>query len=211
MNIKQQALGGFKREKDEVLLVKGKTILLAMAGNSNFATPEPPLEVVTEILNDYEEKLSMTRRRGSPEDTASKNDARKAVEQTLKRLAFYVTQTADGDLPVLLSSGFSVSRLPQKDDVPASVTGVIVRDGRQRGQMRLDFDRNPSAKIYEYQLCQLDAHGQPDEWGEAYITTSSRQNIVAPLISFQHYGVRVRAINGYGRSDWSGMVTHVVR
>ncbi|WP_394344142.1 fibronectin type III domain-containing protein [Sphingobacterium phlebotomi] len=153
----------------------------------------------------------MAKRRGSPEDTAAKNQARKATEQMLKRLAFYVTQTADGDLPKLLSSGFAVSSLPQKDDVPLPVTGITLIDGRQQGQMRLDFDKNQSAKLYEYQLCQIDAHGMPDEWSESYTTSSSRQNVVAPLTPYQRYGVRVRAVNGYGRSDWSEMVTHVVR
>lgn len=211
MNIKQQALGGFTKDSDETVLVKGKTVLLAMTGNANFETPEPTLEAVTEVLNDYEQKLSMAKRRGSPEDTAAKNQARKATEQMLKRLAFYVTQTADGDLPKLLSSGFAVSSLPQKDDVPLPVTGITVGDGRQKGQMRLDFDKNQSAKLYEYQLCQIDAHGLPDEWGESYTTSSSRLNIIAPLIPYQRYGVRVRAVNGYGRSDWSEMVSHVVR
>ena len=90
MNIKQQALGGFTKDNDETVLVKGKTALLAMTDNVNFETPEPPLETVTEVLNDYEQKLSMAKRRGSPEDTAAKNQARKATEQMLKRLAFYV-------------------------------------------------------------------------------------------------------------------------
>ena len=211
MNIKQQALGGFTKDSDETVLVKGKTVLLAMTDNPNFPTPEPALDVVTDVLEDYEQKLAMAKRRGSPEDTAAKNSARKAIEQMLKRLAFYVTHKANGDLSQLLSSGFSVSSIPQKDDVPAIVAGIKLRDGKQRGQMRLDFDRNPAAKIYEYQICEIDAHGMPDEWGEVYITTSSKNHTIAPLTPFLRYGVRVRAINGYGRSDWSEMVSHVVR
>src|SRR5690606_40290184 len=99
---------------------------------TNFETPEPSLETVTEVLNDYEQKLSMAKRRGSPEDTAAKNQARKATEQMLKRLAFYVTQMADGDLPKLLSSGFAVSSLPHKDDVPLTVKGITAVDGRHK-------------------------------------------------------------------------------
>ena len=211
MNIKQHALGGFAKDSDETVLVKGKTVLLAMTGNPNFPTPEPALDAVTDVVNDYEQKLAMAKRRGSPEDTALKNQARKLTIQLLKRLAFYVSQTADGDLAKLLSSGFAVSSLPQRDDVPAVVTGIELRDGRQKGQMRLDFDKNSSARVYEYQLCQVDDHGMPDEWGESYTTTSSKFNVVAPLTPFLRYGVRVRAINGYGRSDWSEMVSHVVR
>src|SRR5690606_17233102 len=108
MNIKQQALGGFRKESDEAVLVKGRTVLLAMTDNPNFVTPEPTLEAVTETLDDYENRLSLAKRRGSPEDTAAKNDARKVAEQMLKRLAFYVTHTADGSLPKLLRDRQSV-------------------------------------------------------------------------------------------------------
>lgn len=211
MNIKQQALGGFKRSSDQALLLRGKTVLLALEGNSNFATPDPDLATVKTILDDYEEKLSIANRRGSPEDTSAKNDARKALEAVLKKLAFYVTNVANGSLTILLSSGFEVSTIPQSDDVPSVVTGTVLRDGKQSGQMRLDFDKNRSAKVYEYQVCKVSADGAPGEWEDPYTTTSSKLNIIAPLESLQRYGVRVRAVNGYGKSDWSEMVTHVVR
>lgn len=211
MNIKQKALGGFRRERDESVLVRGKIVVLAMTGNPNFVAPEPNLEVLIEILDDYEHKLTMARRPGSPEDTAAKNDARKVTESMLKRLAFYVTHTANGNLSKLFSSGFAVSNLPKKGEAPTVIMGITLRDGGQQGQMRLDFDKKPSAKIYEYQVCRIGTNGQPDEWEESYITTSSRQNIIAPLVPLQRYGVRVRAVNGHGCSDWSEMITHVVR
>lgn len=211
MNIKQQALGGFRRVSDETLLVRAKTVLQAMTDNPSFEDPDPTLEDVGVVVDDFDEKLAMANRRGSPMDTAIKNESRTALEAVLKRLAFYVTYTADGNLSQLLSSGFDISSLPQRDDVPDVVTSIRLSDGRQQGQMRLDFDKNNSAKIYEYQVCQVDAHGLPDEWSESYITTSSKQNIIAPLVPYQRYGVKVQAVNGYGRSDWSEMVTHVVR
>jgi len=65
MRIKQQALGGFSKESDEAVLVRGKAVLLAMTDNPNFVTPEPALETVTEILDDYDQKLAMAKRRGS--------------------------------------------------------------------------------------------------------------------------------------------------
>lgn len=211
MNIKQQALGGFSKERDEIVLVKGRTVLLAMTGNANFENPDPALETVEQVLDNYEEKLALAKRRGSMEDTAAKNKARKVVEQLLKRLAFYVTHIADGDLSMLLSSGFSVSSLPKREDVPDTITGVTLRDGKQKGQMRMDFDKNPAAKIYEYQVGRVDDQGMVDEWSEMYLTTSSKFHIIAPLEPYRRYAVRVRALNGYGRSDWSALVSHVVR
>lgn len=211
MNIKQQALGGFRRERDEAVLLRGKIVVLAMTDNPYFVRPEPNLATLGAAIDDYEYKLARARRPGSPEDTAAKNDARKVAEKMLKRLAFYVTHTADGNLSQLLSSGFEISSPPKKGETPTSVVGITLRDGRQKGQMRLDFDSNPSAQLYEYQVCRADANGSSGEWGRRYFTSSSRLNIIAPLISYQRYGVRVRAVNGHGCSDWSEMVTHVVR
>src|SRR5690606_37541458 len=97
MNIKQKALGGFSRDSDETILVKGRTVQLAMTDNPNYLTPEPALDAVRDVVNDFEQKLAMAKRCGSPEDTALKMQARMATQHMFKCLAFYVTQTADGD------------------------------------------------------------------------------------------------------------------
>src|SRR5690606_47782 len=156
-------------------------------------------------------KLAMAKRRGSLVVTALKHHARKLTIQLLQRLAFYASPTAGGDLVKLVTFGFAVSSLPQRVAVPAEGPGIESREGRREGQMVQDLDKNSAAGVYEYQLGQVDDHGMPGEGGESYTTTSSKFNVVAPLTPFLRYGVRVRAINGYGRSDWSEMVSHVVR
>lgn len=133
------------------------------------------------------------------------------MESTLKQLAFHVSTVADGSLQMLLSSGFEVSSYPRSADVPGVISGIFLRDGRQSGQMRLDFNRQPMTLLYEYRY----AHEQDEEgnhlWGEPITTSSSRQNILAPVTPFKRYFVQVRAINGYGKSDWSEPVSHITR
>ncbi len=211
MDIKRFALGGFKNHKDDELLVRATTVLQAMDNNVFFATPEPALATVTPLVNDFQEKLANCRRKGSPQDTAAKNASRETLCRILKQLAFYVSQVANGDLSILLSSGFVLSSYPRNGNVPEVVRGVIVRDARQSGQMRLDFQKQSQVLLYEYRYAREAAEGQPLEWLEPLSTSSSRANIIAPVTPFNRYWLQVRAVNSYGKSDWSEPVSHFVR
>lgn len=211
MFIKQQALGGFRSVKDDELLVRGSTVLHALTDNAHFPDPAPPLTDLETHLQDFQEKLATARRRGSPQDTAVKNDSRKVLEATLKQLAFHVTMVSDGVLQKLLSSGFEVSAYPHSGDVPDVVTGIFLRDGRQSGQIRLDFNKQSMALLYEYCMAHERDEAGDHQWSDPVMTSSSRQNILAPVTPFKRYYVRVRAINGYGKSDWSEAVSHIPR
>src|SRR5690606_12093600 len=112
MALKQQALSGFKRMTDDSMATVVSTIILAMTGNANFPDPVPTLEVVQTALDDYNLKLATATKRGSPEDTALKNESKAALALLMKQLAVYVTTAAGETLSVLLSSGFPVSNYP---------------------------------------------------------------------------------------------------
>jgi len=211
MNIKQFALGGFTHIKDDELLTRGITVLHAMKNNSSFAEPNPPLAELQQKYDDFKEKLAMARRKGSPYDTAAKNESGKDLRLMLKQLAFYVSQVAEGDLQVLLSSGFALSAYPQAEEIPDMVKGIVLKDGKQSGQARLDFKRGKNVLLFEYRYAQtLDEEGQPD-WGTPLKTTSSRNNILAALVPYERCYVQVRAVNGAGTTAWSEAVSHVVR
>ena len=88
-------------------------------------------------MTDYEEKLSEARKRGSPYDTAAKNEAWKVLEDNLTELAFYVNKVAKGNLATMLSSGFPVSKYRNSVLSPDIVRNLIVTDGRHKGEMVL--------------------------------------------------------------------------
>lgn len=210
MNAKKIALGGFSHVKDEELLMRGNTVLTAMTVNLHFPEPRPSLEVTKILVLDFQEKLAVCRRKGSPHDTAAKNEAKVTLVGALQELAFYVSKTAAGDLKKLLSSGFELSSEMKPVEAPEVVTGVQLRDGKQNGQMRLDFDKQSRVLMYEYRYA-LEEYGYPGNWSDPLLTTSSRNNVLAPLQSLQRYYVQVRGVNGYGRSEWSEAVSHIPR
>ncbi|SEN84167.1 Fibronectin type III domain-containing protein [bacterium A37T11] len=207
-----QVLTGYKKLKDNELLALSGTVGKAMGeDNPYFATPQPTLAELQTAQEDFAVKLQISQRRGSPFDTSLKNDSRDALLLVLKRLAFYVNVTANGSLPILLSSGFRLAATQVSAVVPTIPERLKLRDGRQSGQMIFTFDAVKGATLYEYQYAEASETGGEVEWGNRLTTSSSTQNLLAPLTPGRTYLVRVRAMNGAGIGDWSEPVSLIAR
>lgn len=204
-----RALIGFGKMKDDELMMVVTTIIGAMTGNTNFETPRPPLEDVQDLLDDFSAKLAAARKRGSPEDTALKDESRLPLIAALQKLGYYVNGEAEGQLSVLLSSGFPTNSLAVGNLVPLRIEAPRLSDGRQAGQMRLDFSKQNKVLFYEYRYRK---QAQPEsDWSDRFVTTSSRGNIIAPLEEGVRYEVQVRAVNSQGAGDWSQVAMWLVR
>lgn len=209
MNIKRQALGGFTRVIDDELLVRGETVLQAIADNPNFPEPLPSIDNFDEHLSDFRETLSAVRRKGSPMDTAAKNASRKVLEGTLKKLAFYVSTVANGDLQILLSSGFEVSGYPRKGGIPTVVQWVVLKEGLQAGQKLLSFNSQKNVLLYAYRYAQEEDENGDFVWSNIFNTTTSQGNFIGGLEPYVQCFVQVRALNGHGTSEWSEPVSNI--
>ncbi|NGM62670.1 fibronectin type III domain-containing protein [Sphingobacterium sp. SGG-5] len=198
---KAKALIDFTRMKEDGLVVATNTIIGAMTDNSHYPTPTPTLADLQVVLDDFSNKLAIARKRGSPEDTALKDESKEPLKEALQQLAYYVNVCAKGHLSTLLSSGFPISSAEGPKLAPSAVENVRMSDGHQSGQVRFDFAKQKNVAVYEYQFRKVT---EPEsEWSDRYATTSSRGNILAPLEPGQRYEVRVRAINAQGIGDWS--------
>lgn len=210
MSTKPKALVGFSSMKDDELMVAANTIIGAMTDNVHYPSPSPTLEEVQGILDDFTAKLVASRKRGSPEDTALKDEAKPVLAEILQKLGYYVNSVAQGRLSTLLSSGFPTSGTSGGSLVPLPVEGVRASDGRQSGQVRLDFAKQKGIRIYEYRYRKVLVEGT-GPWSERYSTTSSRGNIIAPLEVGTIYEFQVRAVNTQGPGDWSNIARILVR
>lgn len=200
----QKANLGFQRVSDENLVTLADTVIRAMTDNDSFLDPSPKLEDVEVVKDSFIAKLARARRKGSPYDTARKNEVREDLEKILSQLAFYVNTTADGNLSILLSSGFDISKYRSAILSPKKIEFVRLSDGRNSGQMVLTFERIEKSRLYEYRVSdEKDAEGEI-VWGEqVYMTTTSQNNIIQPVTPGRTYYVSIRAINSRGTGDWS--------
>ena len=211
MNIKHQARGGFRHTPDDELLVQAETVLAAMDSNANFASPTPDLPTVLAAKDDFSAKLAIARKRSGPEETELKNQSREVMSELLKQLAFYVSTTANGNLAIILSSGFQATAYPRRGHVPERPYALRLNDGRQSGELVFTLPKVPGALFYEYRYGTLDKDTNIHQWSEPILTTSSRDNLIAGLEVATYYFVQVRAVNGYGRTEWSDAASMLVR
>lgn len=187
----------------DLATLAGKT-LTDMTGNPNFTDPTPELAEYATFVEDYRTKHEAAAVTGGKFATTAKDIARLALLQQMKRLAFYVNFTADGDAHQLVSSGFTLVPPPQSRTIPDVPLWVRVRRGPQKGQLLLDVAKVKFTWQYEYQISSIRGDDGEIVWDEnIFTTTKSRGNIIAGLESVVTYWVRVRAMNGYGTGDWS--------
>lgn len=212
MNRIKKVKMGFTKLSDEEFLALTQTVERAMTDNPNFDTPNPTLVIFNSLISNFSDRLAASNKRGSPEDTQSKNESRKELEKTTVRLAFYVNTIADGNFRKLLSSGFPLVKEYTKLTPPSEVKGLVLRDGRQKRQMALSFEAQKNIRLYRYRFTdKRDASGDPLWTGEEFETTSSRNNIIAPVVSGVTYYVSVQAVNSAAMSDWGDPISWMAR
>ena len=211
--MKRFALNNFKSLTDDTLITATTTILTTMPLSGKFTMPEPPLTDIETSRDTFVEKLSLTRRKGSPLDTAVKNAARTELEDLLRRLSQYVNNVANGDLISLLSSGFQLNKISSHNGMPpATPAGLRMRDGRQVKQIVLEFSPVDNILSYEYRYTSEKAADGELVWGEEITrTTRSTENVLAPVTPGVVYYAQVRAFNRYGTSEWSYVLSYMAR
>lgn len=123
-----------------------------MTGNTSFPTPDPALTEVTTANNDFATALANAAD-GGITLTAIKNDKRAALVALLRDLANYVQVACNGDLTVLLSSGFPIQK-PQRNPIgvlPAPVN-LTVNLGSLSGELDAIVPPVFGASIYNWRV-----------------------------------------------------------
>lgn len=195
---------------DELHTLAGK-VLDCMRDSDIFTDLPLDITELETVIQDFQLKWQAAKNGGSRWDRAVKDEAKQVMVEAFSKLAIYVNQTANGNLPKLLSSGFYLENEPKPLTVPAVPLLVELVDGPQAAQLALRFKPVRSCWLYEYQYTNsLAEDGQP-LWGDLVVTRNTTSNIIAPTTASSVYYVRVRARNGSGASDWSAVASLLAR
>ncbi len=207
----QRAKSSFFRIKDAHLVVQAKAVLHALKDSPVFSSPHPPLAVLKEAIDDYEQKLHKALQGGMLQREA-KRESKKKLATLLQELAFYVNKVANGDLTLLYSSGLPVFTGRKKGHIPDTPGRPVLKDGAVSGQAVLSFEPVGRDMIYEYRIASsIDTDTQKPLWGEIKYTTRSFKNIIQGYTPGQTISVQVRARNKQGASDWTESVKWMIR
>jgi hypothetical protein len=192
-------------EADAVLLTTTDSILAAMTNNASYPNPSPSLPDVTSARNDFSVALSNAAN-GGKLLTAIKNEKRVELAASLRPLASYVQVTANGDLPVLISSGFPIQK-PERQPIgvlPAP-SNLTVTFGARSGELRTTARPLSGAGIYNWRLTTA---AEPTVVLQTAQTTAASKTFTG-LTPGVVYRIEVNAVGAAGPSNWSEPVSQI--
>ncbi len=190
-------------DSDALLITDTQTIISDMTGNPAYVTPDPKLPDVQVALDDFTTALANAAD-GGLTLTSIKNDKRAALVALLRALANYVQVACNGDLTVLLSSGFPIQK-PQRSPIgtlPAPVN-LTVNLGSLSGQLNAAVPPVFGASVYNWRLTTSNA---PTVVLQTAQTTGGRTTF-SGLTPGVTYVAQVNAVGAAGPSDWSQPVS----
>ena len=193
-------------DTDALLLTDTDAITTGMTGNASYPDPAPTIAEVIAARDEFATAVTNAAD-GGITATAIKNQKRAILVALLRLLASYVQVKANGNLAVLLSSGFPIQK-PERQPIgvlPAP-SNLTVTFGPRSGELRATASPIAGAAIYNWKLT---TQAAPTVVVQAVQTTSAR-NTFTGLTPGVVYSAEVNVVGSAGPSDWSEPVSQMV-
>jgi hypothetical protein len=193
-------------DSDPLFITDVKTIITSLTGNPGYASPTPELTVVQAALDDFSTAFTNAAD-GGRTLTAIKDGCREALAALVRSLANYVEQACDGDLSVLLSSGFPIQK-PQKFPIgPLSTPfNLRLKLGAVSGALSATVSPVYGVSTYNWRIYAASA---PTVILQTAQTTGGNTGFTG-LTPGVIYAVQANAVGTAGTTDWSNPVTLMV-
>ena len=203
---KQTISTGFSKYSNLALDSIAVHIVTCMTGNTSFVEPIPSLAIVKAASEKFTRDLQASKSR-SILDIAARNKSRKDLIPLLTRLGEYVMFEANGDVPLLASSGFALNKMPEPSHItnPGNVT---LTNGISSGDMKAALKGMKAAMAYVFAL----SHVPPTEsshWES--ISTSSSKHVFRNLAPGKQYWVKGSVIGRRGQIAHSPIATKFIQ
>jgi hypothetical protein len=185
---------------DSPALTLGNEVIVALTGNTHVPTPQPTLVQLQETVNTYTASLAKSKY-GSREDRAQKNADKEALITLLRQECDYINQLAKGDIVILSTCGFPVS----KDRQPRVLgTPVATVENSGNGKVVLLTPAVTGSVAYKHQ------HTADVNVGWSETTTSKAKCTIEDLTPGTMCSFRIIAIGTKGQISISNVVTKMV-
>jgi hypothetical protein len=191
------------RDSDSRLVTDTGTILTAMTvSTASYPSPLPILSDVTGALANLSTAMADAAGGGTTL-TSMKNDKRAVLVALLRQLASYVTVTSNGDMTVLLSSGFPIQK-PQREPIgvlpaPSNLTVTL---GDLSGELHANAAPVAGAAIYNWRLSTAAAPTVVVQSAQTTAANNTFSNLTAGVV----YNAAVNAVGAAGTGNWSDPV-----
>ncbi len=194
---------GFTRLPDGELSTLAKSVIANMTNNAGFSAPPVSFPELAKLLETFDGAMAAALNGGTAL-TVAKNAARAALLAALRKMAAYVQIVTDGDMALLLASGFSAistNRCQARLGVP-----WILSVGNE-GTTKLNVRLRPVANAKSYELRATNGTATT---AASVFSTQARRVIVGNLTPGTTYSIQARAIGGSeGYGEWSDPVSRM--
>lgn len=190
-----------KRKTDTELASFASTIVTAMTGNANFATPTPALPGLTTKITEFNARVadSAGKNNAARQATVDRETKRTELETMLTQLAGYVEAATAGDESKILSAGMQVRSAATPVGAMPAPANLSATAGDMDGEIDLSWQPVDGAGSYEVD-CKL--HNDAAVWVRVKAVTASKLS-AADLTPGSLYAFRVRAVGAAGEGAWS--------
>ena len=178
------------------IVLKARTLVARMDGNTHFSSPNPSLEVVSAAATALENAYEAAHNGGKSEKILLRR-CRSELSGLIKMLAAYVQSVSAGEEHVIDSSGFDIKRKRAVSAPTENPIGVRGKATNHAGEVLLRWTPAAGAKSYAVEV-NIDG----TSWKPCGITTRSRL-IVSGLPEGSKPLFRIAAIGALGQSGWS--------
>ena len=194
----------FNRLSDADLSAFANNINTCMAGDAAFAKPPVAYTDLSKLLDTFDKAVSAATG-GDSAMIAAKTNARNALLAALQKLAAFVQIVADGDMAVLLLSGFSAYTSNRKPQAKLDCPLILGIENEGTAKLGVRLQPVPYAKSYEVRA--INGATTP---ASSAISTHARHIVVENLVPGTTYTISARAIGGSeGYSEWSDPMSHM--
>ena len=185
------------REANLVSIIQG--VLTNLEGNLHFPNLDPALPVIAAALTDYQTAIAEGLN-GGTDRTLAKKHKRAVLVGLVRELAYQVQKECQGDLGILLSSGFPTHKpVRERAGILAAPVAVRLTLGERSGDLEASTPPVAGAVTYDWIISAVanpDVPVQTKRSTAAYTTFSG----LTPGVLYQ---VVVCLIGTRGPSDWS--------
>ena len=190
------------------LILYGRLVSKSMKLNATIFTAMPIDLKDFDIQINELEQAQIDTFLGGEKETLIRNQKRKKLENSLKKLGLYVSQVSDGDPSIAHKAGMLVKSKPSK------LTNILFKPLRftavsiQSGKAKLKWKPVEHARSYSVEFCDEPSF---TKWQNAGISTSSRITI-SNLDKGKEYWFRIVALGINGMvSDCSDFACCVIK
>ena len=193
-------------DSDAQLVTDTENITTGLTGNLSYPTPAPPLATVTTAKNAFVTAVADAMNGGTALTTI-KNEKRAALVALLRQLASYVQVTCNGNLAVLLSSGFPPQK-PNRTPIgvlqpPSSLTVTL---GDRSGELFAIAAPVNGAAIYNWRVTTADAPNTVVQTDQTTAARTTFDNLTPGVV----YNVECNVVGSAGPSDWTDPISQMV-